>query len=48
MIGRIAALNRFISKLSDKCHPLYDTLRKNKGFAWGNNKKKPLQNLKGI
>ena len=32
LTGRVAALNRFISRSSDKCHLFYNVLRKNKGF----------------
>ena len=32
LIGRLAALNRFISKSSDKCKPFFDILKKNKNF----------------
>ena len=28
LIGRIAVLNRFISKATDKCHPFFKTLKK--------------------
>ncbi|XP_056857632.1 uncharacterized protein LOC108858710 [Raphanus sativus] len=31
---RIAALNRFISRSTDKCLPFYDLLRGNKKFIW--------------
>lgn len=34
LTGRVAALNRFISRSSDRCKPFYDVLRKNKGFQW--------------
>ncbi|KAL5857461.1 hypothetical protein ACOSQ3_004919 [Xanthoceras sorbifolium] len=34
LIGRIMALNRFISKSSKRCHLFFDTLRKNKNFEW--------------
>ena len=30
LTGRVAALNRFISRSSDKCHLFYNVLRKNK------------------
>ena len=32
LIGRIAALNRFVSKVMDKCLPFFKTL--NQAFAW--------------
>ncbi|XP_013746096.3 uncharacterized protein LOC106448811 [Brassica napus] len=34
LTGRIAALNRFISRLTDKCLPFYEVLRCNKRFVW--------------
>lgn len=34
LIGRVAALNRFISRASDKCLPFFKTLRKGKPFEW--------------
>ncbi|KAI3757692.1 hypothetical protein L6452_05235 [Arctium lappa] len=46
LTGRVAALNRFISRSSDKCHLFYNILRKNKGFYWTNDHKKALQKLK--
>ena len=32
LIGRIAALNRFVSKVTDKCLPFFKTLKQ--AFAW--------------
>ncbi|XP_013601258.1 PREDICTED: uncharacterized protein LOC106308666 [Brassica oleracea var. oleracea] len=34
LTGRVAALNRFISRSTDKCLPFYDTLKGNKKFEW--------------
>ena len=34
LIGMAAALNRFISKSSDRCHPFFKLLRKNIKFSW--------------
>ena len=34
LTGRVAALNRFISKSTDKCLPFYNLLRGNKKFEW--------------
>ena len=31
---RVAALNRFITRSTDKCLPFYDTLKGNKKFEW--------------
>ena len=44
--GRVAALNRFISKSSEQCHPFFNTLRKNKAFKWNDECEKALQDLK--
>ena len=30
----IAVLNRFVSKLADRCRPFYQLLKKWKGFQW--------------
>ena len=32
LTGRIAALSRFVSKASDKCHPFFQVLKK--AFQW--------------
>ena len=34
LMGQIAALNRFISRSTDKCLPFYDLLHGNKKFIW--------------
>ena len=34
LIGRVAALNRFISKATDKCLPFFESLKGNKRFMW--------------
>ncbi|KAJ4757223.1 Pol-polyprotein [Rhynchospora pubera] len=34
LTGRIAALNRFISKSAEVCQPFFQTIRKNKKFQW--------------
>ena len=46
LTGRVAALNRFISKSSDKCRLFYDVLKKNKGFEWTPEHEHALQDLK--
>ncbi|KAJ9557089.1 hypothetical protein OSB04_011703 [Centaurea solstitialis] len=46
LTGRVAALNRFISRSSDKCHLFYNVLRKNQGFNWTEAHEKALQDLK--
>ena len=42
--GKIAALNRFISKVMDKCLPFFHTLRKS--FEWTNECQKAFEDLK--
>ena len=39
-------MNRFISKSSERCHPFFNTLRKNKAFEWNDECEKTLQDLK--
>ena len=34
LIERVATLNRFISKVTDKCLPFFDSLKGNKMFLW--------------
>ena len=34
LIGRVIALNKFISKATDKCLPFFDSLKGNKRFLW--------------
>ena len=34
LTGKVAALNHFISKSTDKCLPFYNLLRGNKKFEW--------------
>ena len=43
---RVAALNRFISKSSERCKEFYDILKKNKTFEWGQRHEEALQALK--
>ena len=42
--GKIAALNRFVSKVTDKCMSFFHTLRKS--FEWTNECQKAFKNLK--
>ena len=44
MNGKIAALNRFVSKTTDKCLPFFRILRKS--FEWTNECQKAFDNLK--
>ncbi|XP_013658791.1 uncharacterized protein LOC106363622 [Brassica napus] len=46
LTGRVAALNRFISRSTDKCLPFYDTLKGNKKFEWSKECEKAFQQLK--
>ena len=34
LMGKIAALNRFISRSTEKCLPIYELLCGNKRFVW--------------
>ena len=44
LTGRVAALNRFVSKATDKCLPFFKTLKK--AFAWTEECKTTFQELK--
>ena len=44
MNGKIAALNRFVSKVTNKCLPFFRTLRKL--FEWTNECQKAFEDLK--
>ena len=44
LIGRVATLNRFVSKASDKCLPFFKTLKK--VFAWTEECETAFQELK--
>ncbi|KFK26842.1 hypothetical protein AALP_AA8G300800 [Arabis alpina] len=46
LTGRVAALNRFISRSTDKCLPFYDTLRGNKQFEWSDKCEDAFRQLK--
>ena len=46
LTGRVAALNRFISRSSEKCKPFYDLLRKNKDFNWTSKHEEAFSDLK--
>ena len=34
LTGRVATLNRFISKATNKCLPFFNSLKGNKRFQW--------------
>ena len=44
LMGRIAALNRFVSKATDKCLPFFKTLKQ--AFAWTDECEAMFQELK--
>ena len=44
LIGRVATLNRFVSKVTDKCLPFFKILRK--AFEWTEECQKAFQDLK--
>ena len=44
MNGKVAALNRFVSKATDKCLPFFRVLRKS--FEWTNECQKAFDDLK--
>ncbi|XP_059627692.1 uncharacterized protein LOC132270533 [Cornus florida] len=46
LTGRIAALSRFISKLSDRCKPFFDTIRGHGRQTWGDEQRQALTSLK--
>ncbi|KAK9070324.1 hypothetical protein SSX86_010725 [Deinandra increscens subsp. villosa] len=46
LTGRVAALNRFISRSSEKSKEFYDILKKNKKFEWGEKHEAALSSLK--
>ena len=46
LIGRVATLNRFISRATDKCQPFFRALRKGKDFSWTAECEQSFQELK--
>ena len=46
LAGMIASLNRFISKCSDRCRPLFKALKKTKTFEWTEECDNALSDLK--
>ena len=46
LIGILVALNWFISKFANRCHPFYQLLKKWKGFHWNEKCEKAFQDLK--
>ncbi|CAA0805864.1 Rho GTPase-activating protein 7, partial [Striga hermonthica] len=46
LTGRLAALNRFISKSTDRCKPFFEAIKKGKRFEWTEECQKALDNIK--
>lgn len=46
LVGRVAALNRFIPKSSDRCLPFFTLLKGNKDFQWDDKCEAAFQDLK--
>ena len=46
LTGILAALNRFISKFANRCRPIYQLLKKWKGFQWNEECERAFQELK--
>ena len=46
LTGRVAVLNRFISRATDKCQPLFRALNKGKDFSWMAESEHSFQELK--
>ncbi|CAA0833721.1 Unknown protein, partial [Striga hermonthica] len=48
LTGRLAALNRFISKSTDHCKPFFDAIKKKKPFEWTVECQNALDNIKEV
>ncbi|CAA0841402.1 Unknown protein, partial [Striga hermonthica] len=46
LTGRLAALNRFISKSIDRCRPFFEAIKKGKRFEWTEECQRALVNIK--
>ena len=46
LTGRLAALNRFIAKLAEKCHPFFQLIRKQQNFVWNTECQQAFDQLK--
>ena len=46
LTGMISALNRFVSRSSDKCRPFFQLLRKKAGYVWGEDCEEAFQIMK--
>ena len=47
LIGLIAALNRFISRSTDKCLPFFKVIKQGKKMKWDEQSEQAFQALKG-
>ena len=45
LIGRVAALSRFISRTTDKCLPFFDSLKGSKRFLWDDKYEQAFRSL---
>ncbi|CAA0825818.1 Unknown protein, partial [Striga hermonthica] len=48
LTGRLAALNRFISKSTDHCKPFFDAIKKKKPFEWTTECQNAFDNIKEV
>ncbi|CAA0816892.1 Unknown protein, partial [Striga hermonthica] len=48
LTGRLAALNRFISKSTDHCKPFFDAIKKKKPFEWTMECQNAFDNIKEV
>ncbi|CAA0841636.1 Unknown protein, partial [Striga hermonthica] len=48
LTGRLAALNRFISKLTDHCKPFFYAIKKKKPFKWNAECQNAFDNIKEV
>ena len=46
LTGKIAALSRFISRMSDRCEPFFKSIKKNTSSLWGPEQEKAFTKLK--
>ena len=46
LTGKVAALNRFIAKLAEKCHPFFQLIRKQQNFVWNTECQQAFDQLK--
>ena len=46
LTGRVVALNRFISRATDKCLPFFDSLKGSKRFLWDDKCEQTFRSLK--